>query len=59
MPFALAIGAVAYQVTWVVSATSVIWFALIVRHSASGLSAFTFLTPVVGVAADRLVWTNR
>jgi len=33
----------------------VIWFALIVRYSASRLSAFTFLTPLFGVAAGHLV----
>jgi drug/metabolite transporter (DMT)-like permease len=33
----------------------VIWFALIVRYSANRLSAFTFLTPIFGVAAGYLV----
>ena len=32
----------------------VIWFALIVRYSANRLSAFTFLTPIFGVAAGHL-----
>ena len=54
-PSALAIGALAYQAIWVVSVTFVIWFALIVRYSASRLSAFTFLTPLFGVAAGWLV----
>ena len=31
------------------------WFALIVKFSASRLSAFTFLTPLCGVAAGHLV----
>ena len=34
-PSALALGAFAYQAVWVVSVTFVIWFALIVRYSAS------------------------
>ena len=55
MPSALAIGAVAYQAIWVVSVTYVVWFALIVRYSANRLSAFTFLTPIFGVAAGHLV----
>jgi drug/metabolite transporter (DMT)-like permease len=55
MPSALALGAVAYQAIWVVSVTYVVWFALIVRYSASRLSAFTFLPPPLGVAAGRLV----
>ena len=55
MPSALALGALAYQTIWVVSITFMIWFALIVRYSASRLSAFTFLTPLFGVAAGHLV----
>jgi len=55
VPSALALGAVAYQTVWVVSITYVVWFALIVRYSAARLSAFTFLTPLFGVAAGRLV----
>jgi drug/metabolite transporter (DMT)-like permease len=35
--------------------TFVIWFALIARYSASRLSAFTFLTPLFGVAAGHLL----
>ena len=37
------------------SVTFAIWFALIARYSASRLSAFTFLTPLFGVAAGHLV----
>jgi drug/metabolite transporter (DMT)-like permease len=55
VPSALAMGALAYQTLWVVSVTFVIWFALIVRYSASRLSAFTFLTPLFGVAAGHFV----
>ena len=54
-PGALAIGSLLYQTVWVVSITFVIWFALVVRYSASRLSAFTFLTPLFGVAAGYLV----
>ncbi len=54
-PSAVAIGALAYQTFWVVSVTFVIWYALIVRYSASRLSAFTFLAPLFGVAAGHLV----
>src|SRR5262249_32132793 len=46
VPSALAIGSMAYQT---------VWFALIARYSASRLSAFTFLTPLFGVAAGHLV----
>jgi drug/metabolite transporter (DMT)-like permease len=55
MPSALAIGSLAYQTIWVVSVTFVLWFALIVRYSANRLSAFTFLTPLFGVAAGHFV----
>jgi len=55
MPSALALGALAYQTVWVVSVTFVVWFALIARYSANRLSAFTFLTPLFGVAAGHLV----
>lgn len=54
-PSALALGALAWQAIWVVSVTYVIWFALIVRYSASRLSAFTFLTPLFGVAAGHFM----
>jgi drug/metabolite transporter (DMT)-like permease len=33
----------------------VIWFALMIRYSASRLSAFTFLTPIFGVLAGHFV----
>jgi drug/metabolite transporter (DMT)-like permease len=55
LPSALALGALAYQTVWVVSVTFVVWFALVVRYSANRLSAFTFLTPLFGVAAGHLV----
>jgi drug/metabolite transporter (DMT)-like permease len=50
----VALGSLAYQ-TIVVGATFSAWFALIVKFSASRLSAFTFLTPLFGVAAGHLV----
>jgi drug/metabolite transporter (DMT)-like permease len=54
-PSAVAIGGLAYQTLWVVPVTYVIWFALIQRYSASRLSAFTFLTPIFGVAAGHFM----
>ena len=38
-----------------ISITFSAWFALIVKFSASRLSAFTFLTPLFGVAFGHLV----
>ena len=54
-PSALATAALAYQTVWVVSLTFVVWYALVRRYSANRLSAFTFLTPLFGVAAGHLV----
>ena len=54
MPSAVALGSIVYQVL-VVSLTFAAWFALIVKFSASRLSAFTFITPLCGVAAGHLV----
>jgi len=53
-PSALALGSMAYQVA-VVSLTFSAWFALIVKYSASRLSAFTFLTPLCGVVTGHLI----
>lgn len=55
VPRPLAVGSMLYQTVWVVCVTFVIWFALIVRYSASRLSAFTFLSPLLGVAAGHVV----
>jgi drug/metabolite transporter (DMT)-like permease len=54
-PSALALGALAYQTLWVGGVTFGVWFALIMRYSASRVSAFTFLTPLFGVAAGHMV----
>src|SRR5262249_23736654 len=55
MPSAVALGSLAYQTIWVVGISFGIWFVLILRYSASRISAFTFLTPLSGVAAGHLV----
>jgi drug/metabolite transporter (DMT)-like permease len=55
MPSALALSALVYQAAWVVGVTYLIWFHLLVRYSASRLSAFAFLTPLFGVTAGHLV----
>lgn len=55
MPAPIALGALVYQAIWVVSVTYVAWFALVIRYSANRLSAFTFLTPLFGVAAGHFV----
>jgi len=55
MPSTFALGWLAYQTFWVVSVTFAIWFAMVQRYSASRLSAFTFLTPLFGVASGHFV----
>ncbi len=55
MPSALAAGSLVYQTFWISAVTYLAWFALIQRYSASRLSAFTFLTPLFGVAAGHIV----
>jgi drug/metabolite transporter (DMT)-like permease len=54
-PSAVALGSLLYQTLWVASFTFLAWFALVQRYSASRLSAFTFLTPLFGVAAGHVV----
>jgi drug/metabolite transporter (DMT)-like permease len=54
-PSAVAVGSLVYQTIWISAVTYLAWFALIQRYSASRLSAFTFLTPLFGVAAGHLV----
>jgi drug/metabolite transporter (DMT)-like permease len=54
VPSGVALASLAYQ-TLVISTTFSAWFALIVKFSASRLSAFTFLTPLFGVAFGHLV----
>jgi drug/metabolite transporter (DMT)-like permease len=55
VPGAASLGWLAYQTFWVVSVTFAIWFAMVQRYSASRLSAFTFLTPLFGVASGHFV----
>ncbi|HKS62573.1 MAG TPA: DMT family transporter [Xanthobacteraceae bacterium] len=55
MPSAWSLGWLAYQTFWVVSLTFLVWFAMIQRYSPSRLSAFTFLTPLFGVASGHFV----
>jgi drug/metabolite transporter (DMT)-like permease len=55
IPSAFSLGWLAYQTFWVVSLTYAVWFAMVQRYSASRLSAFTFLTPLFGVASGHFV----
>lgn len=46
---AVATWALLFQAIYIVAFTYVLWFWLVQRYPASGLSSFTFLTPVFGV----------
>lgn len=51
----VAVMSLVYQTFWVVGLTFLFWFMLVRKFSASKLSAFTFMTPLFGVAAGHLV----
>ncbi len=55
MPGALALGSLVYQTIWVLAITFTVWFALVVKYSASRLAALSFLTPLFGVAAGHFI----
>jgi drug/metabolite transporter (DMT)-like permease len=55
VPGALSLSLLAYQAFWVVGLTFMLWFALVKTYSASKLSAFTFVTPLFGVAASYFI----
>ena len=55
VPGPLSLALLAYQAFWVVGLTFLLWFALVKTYSASKLSAFTFVTPLFGVAASYLI----
>ena len=55
VPSPLSLTLMAYQSIWVVGMTFLLWFSLIKTYSASKLSAFTFITPLFGVAAGYLI----
>jgi drug/metabolite transporter (DMT)-like permease len=55
MPRLVPVLSLLWQTVWIVSITFLLWFMMIVKYSASRLSAFTFFTPLFGVAAGHLV----
>ena len=54
-PGAIALAAFTYQTVWVVGCTFLIWLVLMKSYPAGKLSAFTFITPLFGVAAGHYV----
>lgn len=55
VPSHLTLVLMAWQAIWVVGLTFLLWFGLIRTYSASKLSAFTFITPLFGVAAGYFI----
>lgn len=55
VPGPLALTLMAYQAFWVVGLTFLLWFSLVKTYSASKLSAFTFITPLLGVVASYFI----
>lgn len=55
VPGPLSLSLMAYQAFWVVGLTFMLWFTLVRKYSASKLSAFTFITPLFGVAAGYFI----
>jgi len=55
VPGALSISLLSFQALWVVGLTFLLWFSLIRTYSASKLAAFTFITPLFGVAGGYLI----
>ena len=54
-PGTLTLSLMAWQAFWVVGLTFLLWFGLVRTYSASKLSAFTFITPLFGVAAGYVI----
>jgi drug/metabolite transporter (DMT)-like permease len=55
IPAALTLALLGWQAFWVVGLTFLLWFGLVRVYSASKLAAFTFITPLFGVAAGYLI----
>ena len=55
MPGPVALASLTYQTVWVVGVTFLLWYMLMKTYPASKLSAFTFVTPLFGVAAGHIV----
>jgi drug/metabolite transporter (DMT)-like permease len=55
VPSGLTLILMAWQAIWVVGLTFLLWFGLVRTYSASKLSAFTFITPLFGVAAGYFI----
>lgn len=55
MPSPVVLASLVYQAVWVVGITFLLWYVLMKTYAASKLTAFTFITPLFGVAAGHVV----
>jgi drug/metabolite transporter (DMT)-like permease len=55
----LALSSLAYQAIWVAGFTFLAWFWLLRLYHSGEMSAFTFLTPVIGVLAGHFILGDR
>lgn len=58
-PTALVFGSLAFQTILVAFVTYLAWFWLITRYPAGRLAVFSFLTPLIGMAAGALILDER
>jgi drug/metabolite transporter (DMT)-like permease len=54
-PTPLVLGALAYQTLVIAFASYLAWFRLLTRYPASQMAAFTFWTPLVGLAGGAIL----
>lgn len=55
MPGPVALASLTYQTVWVVGITFLLWYMLMKTYPASKLTAFTFITPLFGVASGHVI----
>ena len=55
LPSPVVLASLAYQTIWVVGVTFLLWYVLMKTYAASKLTAFTFVTPLFGVAAGYIM----
>jgi drug/metabolite transporter (DMT)-like permease len=55
----VALSSLAYQIFWVAGFTFLAWFWLLRQYHSGEMSAFTFLTPVIGVLAGHFILGDK
>lgn len=55
----LVVGALGFQIVWVVAITYLVWLWIMIHYPAAQMASFTFLAPVFGVAFGGLLLGER